>query len=133
MNPSTLSEPPTPSAMIVLDAGIALLSHFFVRTVGLDSADAYVLDELRVGGDFASVISEDGDGDGMPDTWEQAHRFDPLNAADAAFDADPDGQMNLNEYRAGTDPREGASRFAIVEIIHDMNGVSLTWRSAPGR
>ena len=133
VNPSTLSEPATPSATVLADAGIALLSHFFVRTVALDSTDACVLDEWRAGQSFASVVSGDGDDDGMPDPWEQAHALDPLTAADAAFDADADGQTNLTEYRAGTDPRDPLSRFAITEITVAPGSVSLTWSSVPGR
>ena len=38
---------------------------------------------------------------------------DPLIAGDDA-DADGDGQTNLREYLAGTEPRDGASRFAAV-------------------
>lgn len=33
----------------------------------------------------------DSDGDGIADSWEVSHGFDPLNAADAAQDADGDG------------------------------------------
>lgn len=53
--------------------------------------------------------SEDSDADGMPDGWEVDHNLDPLNAADAALDADGDGFSNLNEYRKGTDPNNSAS------------------------
>ena len=37
-------------------------------------------------------------------------------AADAALDADGDGQTNFAEYRAGTDPRDGASLFSITNL-----------------
>ena len=59
--------------------------------------------------------------------------FDPLNAADAALDADGDGQTNLTEYRAGTDPRDGTSLFSITNLAADAGSIVLTWRSAPGR
>ena len=95
--------------------------------------DAYVFDELRVGRSFTSVVSGDGDADGMPDAWELAHGFDPLNAADAALDADGDGQTNLAEYRAGTDSRDPLSRFIVSEIVANADTVSLTWLSVPGR
>lgn len=39
----------------------------------------------------------DTDNDGMPDTWETAHGFNP-NAADDKGDADSDGYTNLEEY-----------------------------------
>ena len=92
-----------------------------------------MLDEWRAGQSFASVVSGDGDDDGMPDSWEQSHALNPLAAADAALDADSDGQTNLAEYRAGTDPRDPLSRFAITEIAVTPGSVSLTWSSVPGR
>jgi hypothetical protein len=39
----------------------------------------------------------DSDGDGMPDTWETAHGFNPA-VADDKGDADGDGYTNLEEY-----------------------------------
>jgi hypothetical protein len=40
----------------------------------------------------------------MPDGWEIENSLDPLNAADAAADADSDGLSNLQEYTLGTNP-----------------------------
>ena len=39
----------------------------------------------------------DDDNDGMPDTWEIANGFDPLDASDAPLDFDGDGFTNLEE------------------------------------
>jgi hypothetical protein len=57
-----------------------------------------------------NACDEDDDNDGMPDTFENANQLDSLNAADAAQDADGDGYTNLEEYQAGTDPRDPQSR-----------------------
>ena len=53
----------------------------------------------------------DTDQDGLPDAWESAHRLNPGDPADAALDRDGDTQSNLEEYVAGTDPGDPASRF----------------------
>ncbi len=46
----------------------------------------------------------DSDNDGMPDSWEIENNLDPLTD-DAHEDPDEDGFTNLQEYLAGTDPR----------------------------
>ena len=52
---------------------------------------------------LSNNADSDDDNDGMPDTWESQHGLDPL-IDDAAEDSDGDGNSNLNEYLAGTDP-----------------------------
>jgi hypothetical protein len=47
----------------------------------------------------------DGDGDGMPNTWETLNGFDPNDNSDALADADSDSINNLTEYNLGTNPR----------------------------
>lgn len=57
----------------------------------------------QVGGwdNYPEVRRPDGwdvDGDGMPDSWEQAHGLSPRDASDRNADADGDGYTNLEEY-----------------------------------
>ena len=49
-------------------------------------------------------LSEDTDGDTMPDGWEHSHSLDPLDPSDADEDLDGDGFSNLVEYQNETNP-----------------------------
>lgn len=60
----------------------------------------------------------DDDNDGMPDIWETQFGLHPFDRSDAARDLDDDGETNLEEYLAGTDPTKGRASF--MPIIIDM-------------
>nr|MDO8111837.1 binary toxin-like calcium binding domain-containing protein [Candidatus Sigynarchaeota archaeon] len=51
-------------------------------------------------------VTMDSDDDGMPDAWETAHGFNDFDPTDADAYTDGDGLTNLQEYQAGTDPRD---------------------------
>jgi hypothetical protein len=74
-------------------------------------------------------LAVDTDADGMPDIWETAHGFNSNDPADAALDADNDGQTNLAEYRAGTDPRNPGSVLRITAIAREVNDARVTWNT----
>ena len=75
----------------------------------------------------------DADSDGIPNGWEQAHGLDPLNPDDAAADNDGDGMSNLQEYLAGTDLNDAASRFAITSWGLTNGHVRLWWSAVGGK
>jgi len=58
----------------------------------------------------------DRDYDGLPDSWESQYRLNPDSAADVSQDPDHDGQSNRDEYFAGTDPTNPASRLELKII-----------------
>lgn len=53
---------------------------------------------------FLQGSAEDTDGDGMSDSWEISHGFNPYCPADGSLDGDGDGLDNAGEYLAGSDP-----------------------------
>ncbi|MBF0272030.1 MAG: M36 family metallopeptidase [Magnetococcales bacterium] len=78
---------------------------------------------------LGDVCDGDNDNDGMPDSFELAHGFDPFDSRDAALDADGDGVSNLEEYRRGSDPRGPAVAGAVRQRIAP---VMATLRMVPG-
>jgi pectate lyase len=96
--------------------GLDCDGSFFDRR---DSIDSRVVGEVQngsgqiidnpsqVGGYLtipAAAACPDADHDGMPNTWESMHGFDPNNSADAFLDADGDGYSNIEEFLNGTAP-----------------------------
>lgn len=67
------------------------------------------------------VRPDDSDSDGLPDDWEMFY-FGNL-AQGATNDPDGDGQNNLAEYLAGTDPTDAADKLAIASSSRETNGV----------
>lgn len=54
----------------------------------------------------SSSAPQDTDADGLPDTWEKAHRFNPEDPSDGVTDQEGDGYTQLEEWLNGTDPRK---------------------------
>ncbi len=80
-----------------------------------------------------AVATTDTDGDGMPDNWENAHMLNPNSSADASVDSDGDGFTNVQEFNAGTDPRNSTSRFVILSIDRTAGDPRISFQALAGK
>lgn len=79
-------------------------------------------------------------GDGIPDSWRLQY-FGTLADPDSAAGADPDGDSfaNLAEFKAGTNPRDRASRLQLLGAewrsgdTSAGSGIVLRWPTVMGR
>jgi len=91
--------------------------------------------DITLQGDWSPPVSchvdttPDSDADGLPDAWELAIGFDPLDPADAHSDADADGDGfdNWAEYVADTNPRD-ANSYLRLSIAPLPDGIRLMWQ-----
>ncbi|MEK7951484.1 autotransporter-associated beta strand repeat-containing protein [Luteolibacter soli] len=74
-----------------------------------------------------TLVIDDTDEDGLPDSWEQANFGNLTQTANG--DKDGDGTSNLAEYRLGLNPSSGTSSF---KSTVSPNGRTITWPSANG-
>ncbi len=65
----------------------------------------------------------------------QFQYFGCTNCPQAATSADPDGdgQNNLAEYLAGTNPTNNMSTLRIVSLVRQGNDINVTWTTAGGK
>ncbi|MBP7275109.1 MAG: S8 family serine peptidase [Kiritimatiellae bacterium] len=76
--------------------------------------------------DPTGTLTEDSDGDGIPDWWELFHFGDLLTASEMT-DADEDGVSDKNEQRLGTDPNNpDTDGDGILDGQEDSDGDGLT-------
>lgn len=83
------------------------------------------------------ATTTDTDGDGVPDNWTNLH-FGHLTGqmgdhSRADDDADGDGMTNLQEFLAGTDPKDGASALRVTSVARNGGDFTFTFTSTIGK
>jgi arylsulfatase A len=75
----------------------------------------------------------DNDADKLPNSYEITHGLDPNSPKDAGMDPDGDGNTNLEEQIAGTNPRDASDFLRIEEIRLQSEFVIVNWLSVNGK
>jgi hypothetical protein len=130
--------PEVVEAIVELDSGVNLIEISALDQAG-NSATASIqvtLDSDYDGDGIGDSYDADDDNDLMPDSWEVASGFDPLDPFDARLDGDSDGYANLTEYSAGTDPQDpgsypiltlGVDHITVTDVTSE--GFAVIWQA----
>lgn len=98
-----------------LPNGAATFARFFPPTPGLPNAG-----------------TNDSDGDGLPDSWENDHGLNRNDPNDALVDTDGDGLSNRDEYLSGTDPQNANDTLSLDLATGAAGEVGLSFRAVAG-
>jgi ELWxxDGT repeat protein len=79
-----------------------------------------------------ALFAVDSDADGIPDDFENTN-FGGLGIASESSDRDKDGALDIEEWRAGTDPDDAADRFNAEPQSPPSGTFTLRWTGKPGR
>lgn len=108
---------------------------FNTTTFGSDEYGELYLSDYH-GGRILRIdeVYADHDGDGLPDAWERYYGFSTNAPPEPGADADGDGMTDVEEFLAGTDPRDPLSVLKLSQVQTAGNGnVRLAWEGKPRR
>jgi hypothetical protein len=125
------------------NATLSIQSGTFTQSGGTLTVDNLVINNacarfIHTGGALSITTTnlnpnQSAVGDGIPNGWKQQYGLDLFDPSLAGADPDGDGQSNLLEYLAGTDPTNSAVAFKILGVVATNEDVRVTWQTAGGR
>ena len=111
---------------------ITTATGIFTGTVAVTSSDSA---SSQIVFDVTYEVRTDTDGDGIPDAWELAY-FPGLDAATTNSDSDGDHLLDIDEFIAGTNPRDSNDYFRVKNCVVPPTGndtAVLVWDTVTGR
>ena len=94
------------------------------------ATNEYVLIEEWILSSQSQTQSEDRDGDGITDRWEE-QSFGGLLTQNATTDRDQDGTLDIHEYYLNLNPNNPSDYFS-SRLTIDSGSVNLSWPSSMG-
>jgi hypothetical protein len=134
----------TTSSETVLGAGLGLFvpNRRNMQVGSRKNANNFVgdMDEVRISIPALQTVAAepndpfDSDGDGMPDPWEEQY-FGSHRGGTSVSDADSDGFLDVDEFRAGTSPLDSASLLKLNGIVPEGSAgeLNIFWQSVDGK
>ncbi|MCB1123988.1 MAG: endonuclease/exonuclease/phosphatase family protein, partial [Verrucomicrobiae bacterium] len=127
--------------LIYSDSVIDLVHSYVVHTpsmsperlqqYNLEANDSLGSDHFLFVADFRPAFVDE-DENGLPDFWEKV-ALGEIDTTTASEDLDFDGATNLEEYYAGTDPKDKTSQFRVLQYSLSASEVSIHWSTVSQR
>jgi type VI secretion system secreted protein Hcp len=144
----TAPAPGAPPVICVITMSDLLVSGFSaaldeaagppVETVALNFSRIYFHYFAQDGSESLASVdlgqsAVDLDRDGMPDAWESYYGLN-TDINNATWDGDHDGLTDFQEFKLGTNPVSGGSRFsaAVTLVPDDPASIDISWDAVPG-